>query len=372
MAGIANVFKNSINIFKNTNETINIQRNHRFALEMLFDDLSQAGLMFPERLLPSFLTDSAANGGEPLFSIIPDKLVNHKGEGENGINYSAGSENLKADEITFFMDEPLNINGKLARSIIGESFTIEKANPAPTEALISFSQGNENKLRQGDLIVLMDGDGERGNWEFAMVAGSTNPIIFETNQDNLGKYCDGNINVGIVLSHKQGVPILFIRPSQLIRYSVKYIFSDKSKKQGALPCLVRQQMDYPSNGERIDWELVPKRIIAEGVQGFKIDLSFDNGLTWARSTGCPATWKEIQGNADQQLALIGVERIASIADPQYPDWFRYINCLIKIELTTRIAINVANSKDPINSFSYRTRTHSILVSPRNYGVEQFP
>lgn len=363
MAGMAKVFQSSVRTANAVNESMGAQRTNRWALDQISDDISQAGFIFPDRALPNYII----NASESLFSITPALTVAGVTRISDTDPTATQSETVTADAIQFLMDMPLPVMGTWRFDTTGND-----ANPggvptaAPASAEIIFTQGAHTDLLAGDVMVILD-SGEYGNWEHPVITGPTNPVVFETDVTKLANYSGTPVNPGISLPHKAGVPVYFIRPAQLVRYSVQAVALDPSNTSVKLPCLVRQQTSYPTTGT-VTWSGVPTQIIAENVEGFRVDLSFDGGTTWARTTGSPTTWANVRTNADTQLASVGLPALKTIQDAASPDWFRGINCLIRVDITARAPIRREEYSTTQGARAYRLRTQTLMISPRNFGL----
>jgi hypothetical protein len=363
MAGMAGVFRGSVRTFTTVNETLGAQRTNRWAIEQITDDISQAGYLFPERVLPSFVLAAA----ESLFSITPDAAVTGLVRASDSNPGGTTAETLNADVLEYFSDVPLAVAGTWVGPTTGNDPNPGgTATAAPDRATITFKRGGYTDLKADDVMLILD-SGEYGNWEHPLIAGATNPVVFETSATALANYTSTPIQAGISLPHPDGVPVSFVRPAQLTRYSVQAVALDPANAAIKLPALVRQQTSYPTSGT-VDWSTVPTQLIAENVQGFRVDISFDGGTTWARSTGNPASWADIQANANTQLGSAGLPNFSSITAS--PDWFRNINALIRVDLTTRTPVRREEYSSTTGARAYRTRTQTLMISPRNFGYGQ--
>lgn len=362
MAGMASVFRSSAQTYTAVNETMGAQRTNRWALDQISDDISQAGFVFPDRPLPS----SILTGAESLFSITPGGAVAGVVRVSDIDPTATQTETVTADAIQFFTDVPLPVGGTWSADTYGNDPNPGgTATSAPASAAITFTLGAATDLKAGDVMVILD-SGEYGNWEHPVISGPGNPVVFETDPTKLANYSSALISAGIALAHKAGVPVYFIRPAQLVRYAVQAVALDPANSAVKLPCLVRQQTGYPTSGT-VDWTTVPTQIIAENVEGFRVDMSFDGGTTWARTTGAPTTWAGIQANANTQLTTVGLPLLKTVTDPANPDWFRSINCLIRVDITTRAPIRREEYSTTTGARAYRTRTQTLMISPRNFG-----
>lgn len=362
MAGMAKVFASSTSVFNTTNEAIGVQRTSRWAIEQVNDDFSQMGMIFPDRILPSHILA----GSEPHFRIDPDQAVTGVVRVSDNNPGATESEALNSDQIQFFTDFPLDISGTWAADTTGNDSSAGAGTAAPSSAKISFTQGSEADLEAGDVMVILD-SGQTGKWEYPLITGApvANPIQFETDPSAIGRFTFTPTEGGVQLSHKAGVPVFFVRPNRVVRYSVQAVALDPSNSAVRVPCLTRQMAAYPLAGT-INWANIPAQIISEQVVGFRVDLSFDGGATWAR-TGA-TNWAEIQANVNTQLSTRGLPGFNSITDPSNPDWFRNISCLLRLDITTRSAIRREEYNATPGARAYRTRTQTLMISPRNFGT----
>lgn len=363
MAGMAQVFASSVKIFNSTNETIGVQRNNRWAFDQINDDISQAGFIFPERTLPSIIL----NGAEALFRIDPDQAVGGIVRVSDTDPAATQTEAVSADVLQYFTDVPMPVQGTWSVDTDGDDPNPGGvATSAPASAKVDFTLGGVGDLQAGDIEIILD-SGENGKWEHPLISGSpvANPIVFETDATKIANYSASVMNPGITLSHIKGVPVYFVRPAQLVRYSVQAVALDPSNAAVRVPCLVRQQAAYPTAGT-VDWTKATTQVVAENVAGFRVDVSFDGGVNWAR-TGA-ANWAAIQANANAQLNASGMTGLTSITDPANIDWFRTIPCLLRIDITTRSGIRREEYNTNAGARAYRTRTQTLMISPRNFGV----
>lgn len=366
MAGMAVVFRTSIGTFSTTGELISAQHRSRWALEQISDDISQAGFVFPERVLPTRIL----SGAESLFSITPDQTVATVRVSDTNPAATV-AENITADAFQFFMDVPLPVQGTWTTATAGEGLDATGLVPTtpPTSAQVTFTLGTVDDLRAGDVEVICD-SGENGNWEHPVISGApvANPVVFATTQAEMDYYTSTPTTPGIILPHPAGVPVFFVRPAQLVRYSVRAIALDPANSAIRVPCLVRQQTNYPATSTAtVDWSLIAAQIVAENVSRFRADLSFDGGATWCRPTAAPINWAGFTANANTTLSTKGLTGFTSITDSDHRDWFRNIPCLIRLDLSTRTSMRREEYSAAAGARAWRTRTQTLMISPRNFG-----
>lgn len=367
MAGMASVLRASVRTFTTTNETLGAQRTNRYALDMISDDLAMAGLVFPDRTLPTFVI----SGSETLFRVDPDVTVANLVRVKDTDPTKTEAEALKCDVLQFFTDVPLNVQATWAADTLGDATMEDRTSTsAPTSAAVVFQKGGTTDLAPGDVLIIQD-SGEYGNWEHPMIntglSTVANPIRFEDPENTHQTYSSDSYNPALALAHSANVPVAFMRPNQLVRFSVQAVALDPSNATVRVPCLVRQQANYPAViGGTVNWTLVPTQVIAENVAGFRVDLSFDGGVSWTRAGS--TAWADMTTKANAALATVGLTGSKTITDTAHPDWFRTIPCLIRVDLTTRTAIRREEYNPTPGARAYGTRTQTLMISPRNFGV----
>ena len=331
MAGMAKVYSSSVKVFKTTGETLSTQRNNTWAMNMISDDISQAGYIFPDRVLPSALT----SGTELMFRIDPAQTVSGVTRISDLNSSTVENETLTADVFQFFADVPLPVTATWTTTTTGES-----EGSATTElasAAVTFTQGGTSDLKAGDIMVILDGAVQTlpngtviPSMETPMIKTAANPVVFQDDSSVLANYTPVSFQALPVRPHLAGVPLLFVRPAQLVRLSIKAVALDPAHPSVKQPCLVRQQANFPTDGtSTVTWANVASTVLAENVEGFRVDVSFDGGVNWDR-TGA-STWSDIVNNASAHIKSIS--GYTSITDRR--DWFRNIPCLLRIDLTTR-------------------------------------
>lgn len=350
MTGMAQVFRHSLNAFSSSNEVLGAQRVNRWALDLISDDLSQAGFIYPDRTLPTSITVPSTD--PPFFSLTPNALTVFNGVAHENI------PSQDSDVLQLFMDYPLPVQGTLAPrsgsteiAINGEEVTFDPstgnttAQAADTGCTINFTQGSSSQLARGDFMIILD-SGEKGKWEHPLIdIVNNNAITFIPPPSSLMGTISGTpMNSTTVLQHPAGVSVYFIRPLQLIRYSLQAINLDPANRNLTVPCLVRQRANYldvkASSDRGTFWRTdarVATEIIAENAERFCIDISRDGGNTWGKT----------------ELLPVGAD-------------FRTQNALFRVEVRTRVPIR--RTEDPNGPLRYRTRTQTIVISPRNFGL----
>jgi hypothetical protein len=187
----------------------------------------------------------------------------------------------------------------------------------------------------------------------------------------------GGASTAAPVSHIAGCGIVFVNPSQMIRYRVQMLALDMDpSKPNGIPCLVRDQGTYNAAGFTVD-AFQQQQIVAENVQAFKVYLSCNNGLGWAGVglTGTGFTgWDAgttgtsgIRNLVDAQLVTSGRPGFTTTRGSE--DWFRSIPTLVRCDVTTRSTgqrseYNTTGS----TAVAYKLQTQSLVFSPRHSGL----
>ena len=383
--GMFQVFSSSLSNFVNINESTSIQRSSRWGLLKIQDDLFQMGYLMPPRVV----TDLIGNAGQDALTIgtSPNKLT-YKDSDLNDITVTT-----RPDTLEMVMDVPLDARGtlKAAPALNGNSLT----------ATIPYGASN---VKAGDIAFITD-----SAWEVFQVTsptvaadGITLKVTLVGGTSLLDAY--GNDKASVISptvgkTHFAGAPVEFIRPLQVVRYSLVPMFLDPGNDKAQVPCLVRQ---IKGLADPAFTSTVPTpEIIVEGVTGFAVDLSLNGGKNWVRkdamhtslNTGGPYQWSpEVKADTDAVFKALGATNpfiqtlsdyasngISSTVDPF---WFNYVPVVIKIDVETRTRLRrteyidpaKGGLADPLNpkfmdaDDGYRTRRHTLLVSPRNFSL----
>lgn len=376
MAGMLRVYGSAIQGFATANETIKAQRDNRWALQALQDDLQSAGYFFPVRPVIGGIDNVNAGNQNPLM-VLPGRTVTNKFIADpNNPAAAPSDETLTFDEFQFVTDQLLPISARLA------------ATPSdPNSITITATLGDLSLVRAGDFAVILDPAHEVVTVGGGPYSGTTASIALNAAaiQDQstgafLGAF--GNLKS---LTHQAGAEVMFIRPNQVVRYSILPMALDPSNAAVTVPCLVRDQTAYPIGGALIAWPAadatqaalatagpggapVVRGVVAENVTGLRFDLSANQGQAWTRA----GTWADTLTNLNGQLAALatanpGIGYATSAQDPSNPLWYRTAPLLIRADLTTRTLVRRAEYANTANTLAYRTRTQTAFIQPRNFG-----
>lgn len=401
MAGMAKVYQSSMNTFYKSSESISSGRRNRMAMDMLFDDLNAAGQYLTN--LSAYPTFSAATPG---FYILPNQAY-------SGTDIPAAT--ALTDQLNFYLDEALPFEGRLYASsgatfaqtsnsdlvssqadvaTLDKTMTVMLSDPSYAKMLESTAT-EMAKNNQGSLVAVF-----KDQWSPMAITGvaqlgSTSLVSFKPqavadtekglptgiNPLNKDRHFagDGTFTtpgtINDALSPSQGgAPVLFVRPAQMVRYSIQARNLDPANPTVGIPCLIRQQGTYVSGGFVPDNTL--ESIIAEDVTGFKVylsayrDPSGDPLLTWA---GWKVTANDFAGGwtnailatVNAQLTSLGLPAAPNTNDP---NWFRNTPLMVRVDLTTRSAIKRAENSATGNIAAYQERTQTLYMVPRHFGL----
>lgn len=374
MAGMAAVFKSSITTFYTSGEKLSSLRRNRGSLDLLYDDLNNAGMSLVDITSP--LTASDAN---PAFYIIPNVAVMN----------AAATDPQTTDELYMAYDQPLAFEGKLISGGTLDT-TTGLASTAVSKVLneATMTSGTDDKyvidcgdasyvssLKAGMSFVIKD-DMSHAALQIssppAAVSGQpTQVAVTVVSSISLATQVTGRGDPATLRPNQRivGSGVVFIQPSQMVRYRIVLLNLDPSNTNG-IPCLVRQQGTYdPYNAFVADSSLT--QVIAENVAGFKVYLSADSGANWAGTavtgTGLANGWTSgIQAALNTQLA--NVNRADYTTTAGNPSWYRDIPVLVRLDVTTRTATQRAEYSSTTKTLAYKNLTQSLVLVPRHFGL----
>lgn len=376
MAGMLRVYGSAIQGFSTANETIKAQRDNRWALQAVQDDLQAAGYYFPIRPVMGGIDNVNSGNQNPLLLLPGRTLVNKYIADPNNPAAAPTNETLTFDELQLMTDQLLPISARLS-----------VATTTSNSLTVTATLGDFSLLKDGDFAVILDPASDMVRVKGGSYSGTTAAIALEASslQDPTTGAFLGAFGTLRNLTHQVGAEVIFIRPNQVVRYTILPLPMDPSNTSATVPCLVRDQTNYPIGGALIDWPAatasqaalasagpggapVVRTVIAENVTGLRFDLSANQGQTWVRGN----TWAATLTNLNAQLATLasanpGIGYVSSAQDPATPLWYRAAPLLVRTDLTTRTVLRRAEYSAGANVLAYRTRTQTIILQPRNFG-----
>lgn len=372
MAGMLRIYGSAIQGFAAANETIKAQRDNRWALDGLQDDLQAAGYFFPIRTVIGGI-DNVNSGNQNPVMILPNQTITNKFIADpNNPSATPTNETITFDEFQYLTDQVLPITATLSSSPVDA-----------THISVTATIGDLSQLQTGDFAVILDPAYETvviGGGPYSGTSGSLTLNASGVQDPTTGAFLGGFGTLRSTL-HQPGADVVFIRPYQVVRYTLMPMNLDPANPAATVPCLVRDQAPYPAGGARIAWPAatanaatlaaagVVRTVVAENVTGLRFDMSANQGQAWTRG----ASWSTTQAALNAQLASMaaanpGVGYATSTQDPSNPLWYRSAPVLIRADLTTRTLIRRTDYANAPNTLAYRTRTQTILLQPRNFGL----
>ena len=359
MAGMARVYQSSLSSFYTSGEVLSSFRRNRAATDMLYEDLNSASMYLTS--LSAAPTDLSETN--PPFYIIPNQPV-----------AGAGADDpATADQIFFYMDLPLPFEGSYAPSGAGARSATEiiQAGGALLASDNSFTIecGDAlyaNQVKPGMSMIFKD------QWETGYIVTAT-PSGSQVTV-TLGQPASAQIS-GLGASgapsknkHITGSGILFYRPGQMVRYSVKMKNLDPQIPAG-IPCLVRDQGIYSPAGFVAD--ATQESVITENVSGFKVYLSVDsgkNGEGWGKTyAGFSSGWTNgLRADVNARLATVG--RTDYKTTNGVLDWFRIVPTLVRVDLKTRTATKRTEYGSSPTAQAYQDMLQTVVIVPRHSGL----
>lgn len=352
-AGMMRVYSSNLAGFQRTNDIIGSQRRGRWALASLQDDVASIGYfaLVPFNQPTGYSVTSGTQ--EPLMILPAPTAVQVTGPDLNNPGGALVTTQLvpNPDEIQFVGDLPLSIQASVSSA-------------TPAALVVSPVTGSLADVRAGDIVAILDANFEQFQVDATYTPGSTTLPVAMTAAATQGISQAGGYRLTPALgTHQIGVPVAIFRPNVVTRYSIQARAWDPSNPAITVPCLIRQQTAYLPGGTLINWAGVATEVIAENIDGFVVNMSFDGGGTWVRQ----ATWELTQQAINAKLAPLGISATVP-RDPNMPLWFRTFPCLIRMDVTSRSAAPRSESSSVAGQAAYVHRTQTLMVAPRNFGL----
>ena len=350
-AGMLRIYASNLAGFQRVNDMISSQRRGRWALASLQDDVASIGYFaFVPFAHPSGY--SVTSGTQEPFMILPSPtpVVVTGPDPTNPAALLTAPLATSPDELQFVGDIPLAIQATVASN-------------TATTVNVNLLSGNLSDLQAGDATAVLDA----GGTQLFKVAGPAFGLAVSVQAGSMAttQSSTAGINpwVDTLNSYPVTTPVAFYRPNMVTRYSVQARSWDPSNPVITVPCLIRQQAPYPANYALINWAGVQADVIAENIEGFTVDLSFNGGATWLRQGA--ANWDAIV------LKMKGLSPGGKALNPRdsyNPLWFRNFPCLIRMDVTSRSAAPKAADANVSGQAAYVRRTQTLMVTPRNFGL----
>jgi hypothetical protein len=344
MAGMATVFKASLGTFATSSEMLSSSRRNRMSLDMLYDDLNQAGAL-PTSLMLYPTVDPTI----PPFIIRPNQAY-------TGTDVT----NPLTDELCFYYDEILPFAGTLNKDVDSTAM-----GTMATGAEVNFRDDQASQVQAGMVMI------SRANADFKrVIAGvsgsSTLQLTFAGASEEVAT--PGAFSMGGNVRLLSGTEVLVVRPKRYARYTIQARNLDPENPGVGIPCLVREEVEYgrPFDAAEPSYSTA---LITENVTKFKVYLSADGGRTWA-GTGDPgpASWDEIAAGLNAQLAAVGRPGYTNVSSGSF--WFREIPVVVRVDVTTRtVRQRTEYSANPAaGTPAYKEQTQSLVLVPRHFGL----
>ena len=375
MTGMAQVFKSSLSGFYTAGEVLSSARRNRASIDLLYDDLNSAGMYLTSLSAPP--AEVAASN--PAFSVSPNMPI---------IGVPGPDDPTRSDQLFFYLDQPMAFEGTIstagrsASEIIAgggvvltgaggdDEFKIDCGDPAYASLLSTTLANSMAQSPPRGLSMVLKDSWETLYFTTATISGSIATIT-----------ASGDPGTAISGLGSQGTPpkakhiplatVLFYRPSQMVRYSIKMKILDPQSVTG-IPCLVRDQGTYAAGAFVADPN--QESIITENVSHFTTYLSADSGKNWVgydpvTNTG-PTSWALLRAALDAQLLTAGRADYTSTQGNEH--WFRKIPTLVRLDITTRTATkrteySTTTLPTPPTA-AYRELVQSLVIVPRHFGL----
>lgn len=372
-AGMLRVFAATVSNFHGMHETVGIQRSARWAMSLIQEDILQAGYLFPSRVV-SKLQATSSSQAPLLFQQTEYAPILTKPDGT--------TQTLdKVDEIQFVMDQAMGVEGKLKTALVAGTSTME----------VTINAGG-SKLKPGDVVLFQGATGGRITMvSIATVAGTPPDYTLTLDASNSGytptldatgteKFGEGTIIAGRIKDNLSiGMPVTFIRPEQVVRYTIAPRALDPADPAVFFPCLVRQEAPLVPGTILADADPAnpitkpvgsSEQILAENVTGLKVDISLDGGQTFLRA-GLGDKWDaDIYNALNTAVASLtgSVTSTAKSANTTDLFWFNYVPVLLRLDIETRSRVARSEHSATGTTAEFKVRRETLLVSPRNFAL----
>ena len=363
MAGMATVFRTSLSNACILGEKLSSVRRNRIASELLYDDLNSAGMALVDLTSPL-----PASEAHPAFQVVPNREV---ADGQGDVT--------RTDELYMACDQPLPFDGKLVsgggagNGTGGGETAIDKVLSGGEQTagdntyVIECGDATYAESVKAGMVFHIKDDLSHAALTIASVnvSGSkvtvTTPASLPESTEVTGRGDTGTLRPTRRLQDSR---VIFIQPAQMARYRIEMLKLDPSSPDGLVPCLVRAQGAYNPAGDFVPEDT---QIVTEHVVGFRVYLSADSGMEWAGlDVQDDAGWAKIQDELNAQLAKVNRKDYTTTAGNL--GWYRDIPLLVRIDLTTRTAVQRAEYTSGGGGLGYKTLTQSVVMVPRHFGL----
>lgn len=356
MAGMSTVFKSTLNTFTQTGEKLSSSRRNRMSIDLLYDDLNNAGMYLTDLSIPT--PYSTSNEG---FYILPDAQA-AAGTPIPGVTQGA-------DELYFCMDESLPFEGtlKVAATPPKSAAELVMATAAATTNDFTYTLDCKDisyakQVAVGQTLIFKDTydpvyitsiPSPPTNGDVTVIVGA-DPSAATT-----GSGASGLPNKA---PHITGTSTVFVRGKQQVRYSIVPLNLDPANSTASTLCLVRDQGLYLSTGFT---PTMPQQIVTENVSGFRVFISGDAGKTWVGGAAY-TTWAAMKTGLNAQLATSGRPDYTSIGTDL--NWFRSVPVMVRLDVTTRTARQRPEYSTTGTTLAYQEQVQSVVMVPRHFGL----
>lgn len=358
MAGMFNVFKATASSFQTGLETLGMQRSARWGLNLLQEEILDAGYLLPARIMNNMVIGATAQ---------PPVLM-------QATDYTPAGATAPVDELQFIMDVPLGVEGTL-NTAVPENGTILKLDIPSGGSLIKAD--DVAFIQDSSSAFMLVSSISASNEVTLKIAGDDYKAFTNTMGDDTAN-AGGMVDARMQKPHNISAPVTFIRPNQVVRYTVVPRALDPGDPAAMVPCLVRQTRPLATDPGTIwkpDFAVVQadEQILLEGVTGFRVDWSLDGGKNWIIKDGLSdGTWDKTREFIDKIIkdhTSKFVKQSKGVDDGGDPFYFNYLPVLIRLDVETRSRIQRTeyNATNP-NAAAYRTRRETLMLSPRNFAL----
>nr|WP_320131590.1 hypothetical protein [uncultured Holophaga sp.] len=390
MAGMASVFRASINNFSISGEKLSAARRNRMSVDMLVDDLNSAGMLLTSLSDYSGMDGTLTlNTTNPGFCIVPNVAY---------ASTDVASPNNVSDQLFLYYDDPLPFEGVVNSGGSSTSQAVDAVYTTGSTYVVALQDSQQaaqvatafsQATTASPLVLVRRADAAHPKAIASLTTtGSQVNLSLDTSLTSVGSTSETAI--------PSGSQTLFVRPGRYVRYSIQGRALDPANPTQAVPCLVRDEWTYSSVASSTTLPTPDvTAILSENVVGFQVMVSPDGGATWMndpndatqRSGAAPSastpglshtkwtTWAEIRNLLNASSAITTRPSPNNvISDDKF--WFKDIPMLVRIDVATRVAVPRAEYLQNVPStiingtggVPYKITTQSLVIVPRHFGL----
>jgi len=338
MAGMATVFKSSINVFSTSGERMGSHRRNRATIDLLSDDLNNAAQFLTQMdSIPAWVSLT-----QPCFAITP------------GTSFTASDQLVMAYDEVVPCDATATFGNMVNQDQMVSTGALSTALPTLT---LTFADLDQAKLlKQGQFIIFKDAYEPKVVGNVGTPTSTSVTVPLDATMTDAKGAATGNTGASFSVVHGT-TKALIVNSQQTITYRIETRQLDPENAAG-IPCLIRDQ-----NGTTT--------IVAENVNRIKVAVSLDQGVSWYPNLGAQEVldWSGITAKINSYLATNGRQNFQTING--LASWVREVPMLVRVDVTTLTSKARSDYSADGQSLQKKEMTQSLILMPRYFGLSYF-